>query len=168
MANGEYKVDDVDRIFITDAIPSVGGVGGDSGLLSAQDKEKLDGLSPGGGVNSIALQGNTQVGAEIVVDGQLLDDTGGRLNESLPVVVDTFALFDATGEISDVTIGTEQMNTGAPAGKLSTAVIIAHSGLSLPGQFRFGVTSTSAGHVLVRATVDGAIVAQINLLFTSE
>lgn len=160
MRDGEYKVNDVDRIFITTAVPSVSGVGGDAGLMSAQDKEKLDGLSPSTPPTQIAMAPQPQSGSSITVDCQIRN-ADGPIAISEEVVIESLAGATLQGAITTVT-GTEQMNTGAPSGQLSSAVIV-----SLPdGTFSFSISDSQiTDFVLVRATCDAGLVGQVNLAF---
>lgn len=62
-------------IAITEALPSVSGAGGARGTLSAQDKEKLDGLESGAQVNVATNLGNTPSATTVDVSSSTGSDT---------------------------------------------------------------------------------------------
>jgi len=106
-------------------------------------------------------QGLSGVGT-IEVDCQLIDVFGRNDQQAIPVLIETFAPSVGKGQITTVS-GTEQMNTGAPAGQTSAAVIVTNA----DGTFSFSVADSSAEKVLVRVTRQGSSVATSNLNFES-
>ncbi len=127
-----------------------------AGEMSAADKAKLDSL---GVFNQISLTAGAQVGNSITVTGAVLDSAGNPVTAAGQVVVETFADTATAGNIS-TTVGSQQMNTGVPAGKLSSAVIS-----TVNGNFVVDIEGSIGGNdfILVRVTRNGAIVGQINL-----
>lgn len=111
-------------------------------------------------VGAITLTPAAEAGNAIVVTGQLVDLKGNNLSSSLAVLVETSAPTAIKGQIT-TTVGTEVMNTGAPLGKQSAAVITATGA----GAFAFSVADDAAEPVLVRASVNGAVVAHALITF---
>ncbi len=136
-----------------------------AGVMSAADKAKLDSLAPGSGLNEIVLRqpGLPPSGNTIQVSVTLLDPNGNPLAEAAFASVESFAQVNGRGAITTVS-GTEIMNTGAPAGKLSSAIIRAQN----DGTFQFTITDLhgSGDTVVVRVMIDdNAVPAFIELFW---
>lgn len=112
----------------------------------------------------LSLTPQTQVTTFIRVDGAVLDADGNAVATAVEVTVETFAQQNTSGTITTNT-GTQRMNTGVPAGKLSSAVILTTAG----GIFAFTVETLGAGNedILARVTTNNGVVGQVNLHFVS-